>query len=84
MSYDDLLENSRVVLKLLKERGSLRSGEIVRLTMAEIKSDRVVRTMITLLRKRGLIVKHGALKSQVPYEITDKGLKFLEGLNTGP
>ncbi len=71
----------RVVLAELVKAGSLRRRDLEKRTLIKCGTRATFDSILAFLKERGYIVKASA-RHTAPYQITEKGKKFLEALSS--
>lgn len=70
---------ARIVLAELAKAGSLRRTRIEKRTLMKCGTRATFDSIFAFLKQQGYIAKSGA-KHTAPYQITEKGKKFLEAI----
>jgi len=72
---------ARIILSCLDKRDRICRTDLLKLTLRQCGTPRKFDSVFQYLRRCGWVEKLGPSKSRAPYQITDKGRKFLELLN---
>jgi len=75
------LHLARVVLAELVKAGSLRRRDLEKRTLIKCGTRATFDSILAFLKKRGYIVK-ASERHTAPYQITEKGKRFLEALSS--
>jgi len=75
------LHLARVVLAELVKAGSLRRRDLEKRTLIKCGTRATFDSILAFLKKRGYIVK-ASERHIAPYQITEKGKRFLEALSS--
>ena len=75
------LHLARVVLAELVKAGSLRRRDLEKRTLIKCGTRATFDSILAFLKKRGYIVK-ASDRHTAPYQITEKGKRFLEALSS--
>jgi len=72
---------ARIILSCLEKRGRISRTDLLKLTLRQCGTPQKFNSIFQYLNRRGWVEKLGPPKSRAPYQITEKGRKFLELLN---
>jgi len=79
---DEHLRIAKIILTKLREKGPMRSEALKKAVLLDSPTMWNVQNTMRWMRRRGFIEKTGPMRSGNPYTITQRGIVFLEALNS--